>query len=124
MTTLLARNADVLVTMDAARREIAGGGLFARDGVIEAVGSTAELPTAADEVIELSGAVVTPGLVNTHHHFYQNLTRAVPAAQDATLFGWLKTLYPIWARMGPDAIRVTATLALAEMALAGATCSS
>lgn len=124
MTTLLARNADVLVTMDAERREISGGGLFVRDGVIEAVGVAADLPAEADEIVELKGSVVTPGLVNTHHHFYQNLTRAVPAVQDAALFQWLKTLYPIWARMGPDEIRVTASLALAEMVLAGATCSS
>ena len=74
MTTLLARNADILVTMDGARREIPGGGFFAKDGVIEAVGVGAELPQTADEVIDLSGLIVTPGLINTHHHFYQNLT--------------------------------------------------
>ena len=124
MTTLLAKNADVLVTMDGARREIASGGLYARDGVIEAVGAAADLPAEADEVLDLSGAVVVPGLINTHHHFYQNLTRAVPAAQDATLFGWLTTLYPIWARMGPEEIFVSAQLALAELALSGCTCSS
>ncbi len=124
MTTLLAKNADVLVTMDGARREIASGGLYARDGVIEAVGAAADLPAEADEVLDLSGAVVLPGLINTHHHFYQNLTRAVPAAQDATLFGWLTTLYPIWARMGPEEIFVSAQLALAELALSGCTCSS
>jgi len=124
MPTLLAKNANVLVTMDGERREIASGGLFARDGVIEAVGATADLPAEADEILDLSGAVVVPGLINTHHHFYQNLTRAVPAAQDATLFGWLTTLYPIWARMGPEEIFVSAQLALAELALSGCTCSS
>ncbi len=124
MATLLARNADVLVTMDATRREIPGGGLFARDGVIEAIGPTSELPETADEIIDLGGHVALPGLINTHHHFYQNLTRAVPAAQDATLFGWLQTLYPIWARIGPDEVRISALVALAEMALSGCTTSS
>lgn len=124
MSTLLAKNADLLATMDAERREIPGGGLFARDGVIEAVGPSETLPATADEVIDLSGLIVTPGLINTHHHFYQNLTRAVPAGQDATLFGWLQTHYRIWARMGPEEIRVSAELALAEMALTGCTCSS
>ena len=124
MPTLLVRNADVLVTMDATRREIPGGGLFARDGVIETVGTSADLPESADEILDLTGHVVIPGLINTHHHFYQNLTRSVPAAQDATLFEWLKTLYPIWARIGPDEVRVSALVALAEMALSGCTCSS
>jgi len=124
MTTLLAKNADVLVTMDETRQEISGGGLFTRNGIIEAVGAADDLPTSADQVVDLTGCVVTPGLINTHHHFFQNLTRAVPAAQDATLFKWLQTLYPIWGRMGPDEIRVTASLALAELALSGATCSS
>jgi cytosine/adenosine deaminase-related metal-dependent hydrolase len=124
MPTLLVRNADVLVTMDDDRREISGGGLFVRDGVIEAVGTTMELPVTADEILDLKGHVVTPGLINTHHHFYQNLTRAVPIAQDATLFDWLRTLYPIWSRIGPDEIRVSTLVALAELALSGCTCSS
>ncbi len=124
MASLLVKNADVLVTMDAARREIPGGGLFARDGVIEAVGPAPELPATADEVLDLAGQIVLPGLINTHHHFYQNLTRAVAAAQDATLFEWLRTLYPIWARIGPDEVRVSALVGLAEMALSGCTCSS
>ena len=104
MTTLLVRNATVLVTMDDHRREIPGGGLFVRDGFIEQVGASRELPGQADEVLDLSGHLVLPGLVNTHHHFYQTLTRAVPAAQNANLFNWLKTLYPIWARMTPEDI--------------------
>jgi len=124
MSTLLVKNADVLVTMDATRREIPGGGMFVRDGVIEAVGGPADLPNTADDILDLTGQVVIPGLINTHHHFYQNLTRAVPAAQDVTLFGWLKTLYPIWARIGPDDVRVSALVALAEMALSGCTCSA
>ncbi|MBP7691727.1 MAG: 8-oxoguanine deaminase [Anaerolineales bacterium] len=124
MATLLVKNAQVLVTMNAGRREIADGGLFARDGVIEQVGPTAELPAAADEVLDLRGHVVLPGLVNTHHHLYQTLTRAVPAAQDANLFGWLTTLYPIWANLTPEAIRVSTLVGLAELALSGCTTAS
>jgi cytosine/adenosine deaminase-related metal-dependent hydrolase len=124
MTTLLVRDADILVTMDEARREIPGGGLFARDGVIEAVGPADALPPAADEILSARGCVVTPGLVNTHHHLFQTLTRAVPAGQDAPLFGWLQALYPVWARMGPEEIRSSALIGLAELALSGCTLSS
>ncbi len=124
MPTLLVKNASVLITMDGSRREIAGGGLFARDGFIEQVGPAGELPSAADEVLDLSGYVVFPGLINTHHHFYQTLTRAVPAAQDANLFNWLKTLYPIWARMTPEDIFTSTQTALAELALSGCTTAS
>src|SRR3990172_11601826 len=105
--------------MDGQRREVAGGGLFARDGFIEQVGPTAALPAAADEVLDLSGHLVLPGLVNTHHHLYQTLTRAVPAAQDANLFNWLKTLYPLWANLTPEAIRISTLVGLAELALSG-----
>jgi 8-oxoguanine deaminase len=122
--TLLVRNADVLVTMDGRRREIRGGGLFAEGGRITAVGATSELPDSADRVIDLAGHVVVPGLVNTHHHMYQSLTRAVPAAQDAGLFGWLETLYPIWARMTPEMLRVSTLTAMAELVLSGCTTSS
>jgi cytosine/adenosine deaminase-related metal-dependent hydrolase len=122
--TLLVRDADALVTMDGARREIAGGGLFARGGVIEAVGATADLPCVADDIVDARGCVVTPGLVNTHHHLFQTLTKTVPAAQDALLFGWLQALYPIWARMGPEDIRVSAAAGLAELALSGCTTAS
>jgi 8-oxoguanine deaminase len=121
MPTLLIRNAQVLVTHDAQRREIAGGGLFARDGVIEQVGVAADLPDSADEVLDLSGHVVLPGLINTHHHLYQTLTRAVPAAQDANLFNWLITLYPIWANLTPEAIYTSTLTGLAELALSGCT---
>jgi cytosine/adenosine deaminase-related metal-dependent hydrolase len=123
MTTLLIKNAH-LVTMDDHQREIPEGGLFVRDGCIEQVGETSSLPTAADEVLDLTGHVVLPGLVNTHHHFYQTLTRAVPAAQDANLFNWLKTLYPIWARIQPDDIFISTQTALAELALSGCTTAS
>ena len=124
MSTLLIRNSETLVTMDVKRREISDGGLFVRNGIIEAVDTTANLPKHADEIIDMTGCVIIPGLINTHHHFFQNLTRAVPAAQNATLFDWLHTLYPIWGRMGPEEIRISTKLALAELALAGTTCSS
>ena len=124
MTSLLVRNAAVLVTHDAERREIAGGGFFARDGIVTHVGLTTELPDTADEVLDLRDHVVLPGLVNTHHHLYQTLTRAVPGAQDAPLFGWLRTLYPIWSRLTPEAVRVSALTGLAELALSGCTTSS
>lgn len=122
MATLLVKNAEVIATMDAARREISGGALFVRDGVIEAAG--VDCAAAADEIVDASGCVVTPGLVNTHHHLYQSLTRAVPAGQDARLFGWLKALYRIWARMTPDDIGLATRIGLAELALSGcSTCA-
>jgi cytosine/adenosine deaminase-related metal-dependent hydrolase len=82
------------------------------------------LPTTADEILDLRGHIVLPGLINIHHHFYQTLTRAVPAAQDANLFNWLKTLYPIWARMTPDDIFISTQMALSELALSGCTTAS
>ena len=124
MTTLLLKDADVLVTMDAARREIPGGGVFIRDGVIEAVGTTDQLPATADQVISLAGTVALPGLVNTHHHMYQSLTRAIPGAQDAELFGWLRRLYPIWAGLTPEMIKISTLTAMAELILSGCTTSS
>jgi cytosine/adenosine deaminase-related metal-dependent hydrolase len=124
MPTLLVKNATLLVTMDDQRREIPGGGLLIRGGFIEQVGPSADLPPTADRVIDLEGHIVLPGLVNTHHHFYQTLTRAVPAAQDANLFNWLTTLYPIWARMTPEDIYLSTQTALAELALSGCTTAS
>ncbi|MDP1713379.1 MAG: 8-oxoguanine deaminase [Anaerolineales bacterium] len=120
MSTLLIKNT-YIVTMDDHQREIPEGGLFIREGIIGQVGLTADLPQTADEVLDLKGHIVLPGLVNTHHHFYQTLTRAVPAAQDANLFNWLKTLYPIWARLTPDDIFISTQTALAELALSGCT---
>jgi len=124
MSTLLVKNATLLVTMDSARRELAGGGLFIRDGFIEAVSRSADLPQSADAILDLHGCLVLPGLVNTHHHFYQTLTRAVPAAQNANLFNWLKTLYPIWANMTPEDIFISTQTALSELALSGCTTAS
>jgi 8-oxoguanine deaminase len=123
MSTLLIKNAHI-VTMDDHQREIPEGGLFIRDGLIQQVGEMRDLPTTADEVLDFKGHVVLPGLVNTHHHFYQTLTRAVPAAQDANLFNWLKTLYPIWARIRPEDIFTSTQTALAELALSGCTTAS
>ena len=128
-TTLLIKNADLLCTMEASESapfgaEISDSGLFARNGVIEQVGKTISLPGTADQIIDMRGHVVVPGMVNTHHHMFQNLTRAVPAAQNAPLFGWLQTLYPIWSRIGPEHIYWSTALALAELALSGCTTSS
>jgi cytosine/adenosine deaminase-related metal-dependent hydrolase len=121
MSTLLVRNATVISTMDDERSEIVDGAIFARDGWIEQIGPTGDLPSSADEVLDTTNHVVLPGLVNTHHHLYQTLTRAVPAAQDAGLFDWLKTLYPIWARMTASDVFVSAQVGLAELALSGCT---
>ncbi|AIU25365.1 hydroxydechloroatrazine ethylaminohydrolase [Pandoraea pnomenusa] len=124
MKTLLVKNADVLVTMDAGRREIARGGLYVEDNRIVAVGTSDALPASADEVLDLTGHVVIPGLVNTHHHMYQSLTRALPAAQDGELFNWLTNLYPVWANLTPEMIRVSTQTAMAELLLSGCTTSS
>ena len=121
--TLLVKNIHTLVTMDAQRREIRNGALLVRGNVIEAVGTTAELPTTADEVLDLKDRyIVMPGMVNTHHHFYQVLTRVVKP--DGTLFPWLRTLYPIWANMRSNDTYISAKLAAAELLLSGCTTSS
>lgn len=126
MSSLAVIHADIVATMDDAATEIADGGVVWRDGAIVAVGNTADLAPLLDgiETIDARGCVVTPGLVNTHHHLYQSLTRAVPGCQDASLFGWLKTLYPIWARYTPDDVFAATQLGLAELALSGCTLSS
>ena len=104
--------------------EIRDAGLFARNGVIEQVGPTSSLPDNADQIIDMTGHVVIPGMVNTHHHLFQNLTRVVPPAQNAPLFGWLQTLYPVWSHLGPEHIYWSTVLGLAELALSGCTTSS
>ena len=124
MSTLLVKNAALIVTMDSQDRELQDAAIFCRDGFIEQIGSAAELPSEADEILDLAGHIILPGLINTHHHFYQTLTRALPAAQDANLFNWLKTLYPIWARMDADAVFISTQTALAELALSGCTTAS
>lgn len=124
MTTLLVKNATLLATMDDADTRWADGGLYVTDGVITQVGPTAELPESADRVIDAREMIILPGLVNTHHHFFQNLTRNVPAAQDAKLFDWLRVHYPIWARLTPEAIGISTRVAIAELMLSGCTTTS
>ena len=122
MTKFLIKNARVIVTMDPTRRELADCDLLLKDGVIAQIGQNIVAPDV--QVVFAHGCVVTPGLVNTHHHLYQSLTRTVPGGQDALLFGWLKTLYPIWSRFGPDEIFTSAAVGLCELALSGCTLSS
>ncbi len=126
MTTLLIKNIHSLITMDTARREIRDGAMFIRDGVLEFVGETSALgedaAESADEVLDLRHHVVLPGLINTHHHMYQNLTRVV--AQNEALFGWLKALYPIWTRLTGEMVYTSAKLAMGELILSGCTTSS
>ena len=125
MGTRLVKNIHTLVTMDDERREIRSGALFIRDHVIEQVGTTAELPETADDVLDLQGRqVVLPGLVNTHHHFFQTLTRAVPAAQNCDLFDWLKALYPMWSNLTSEGVYASAQMAAAELMLSGCTTAS
>ena len=122
MPDLLIQNADHIMTMDDAGVRLTGADILVRDGAIVALGQGIAAPGAT--VIDARGCVVTPGLVNTHHHLYQTLTRAVPGGQDALLFGWLRTLYPIWARFGPEHMFVSAQIGLAELALSGCTLTS
>ncbi len=122
--TLLIRNARLLVTMDAQRREIADGAVFVRGNAIEAVGRSADLPAHADVVVDASSQIVLPGLVNTHHHMYQTLTRVLRQAQDCELFSWLRVLYPVWAGLTPEMVRVSTQIAMAELLLSGCTTSS
>lgn len=121
MTEILIRGADQILTMNDAREELRGADILIRDGVIAEIGPVLK---SDGDVVRAAGCVVTPGLVNTHHHLFQTLTRAVPGAQDALLFGWLKTLYPIWARFGPEEMHASALVGLAELALSGCTLSS
>lgn len=121
MSSVKITGAQVIVTMDDRRRELSGADILIQDGVIVDLGSDIG---AADASIDATGCVVTPGLVNTHHHLYQTLTRAVPGGQDALLFGWLHTLYPIWARFTPEHMFVSAQIGLAELALSGCSLSS
>ena len=121
MTATLIRRAAHVVTMDDNRRILRDADVLLQDGQVTEIGHGLE---AVAEIVDGAGCVVTPGLVNTHHHLYQTLTRAVPQAQDALLFGWLQTLYPIWARFTPDHMFTSAQIGLAELALSGCTLSS
>ena len=122
MAETLIKDADHIITMDDQRLELQGADILLRDGVVAAIGQNLSSETAS--VFSAKGKILTPGLVNTHHHLYQTLTRAVPGAQDALLFGWLQRLYPIWARFGPEEIYVSAQVGLAELALSGCTLTS
>jgi 8-oxoguanine deaminase len=121
MSTLLAKNAEVLVTMDSQRRELKNAGVYVEDGFIKQVGPNEELPVTADTVLDLSGQIVLPGFVNTHHHLNQTLTRNLVAAQNNNLFPWLQAQYRIWARTTEEASRASTLIGLAELALSGCT---
>ena len=128
MSTLLLEHAEVLVTMDRDRGEIADGAILVNDRQIQCVGTTSEVrqwlldnKQKADKIIDASGTVILPGLVNCHHHLHQTLTRSIGTAQGLSLFDWLKTLYPIWGKMDSEAVYVSAKLGLVELMLSGAT---
>ncbi len=104
MATLLLKNAAIIATMNDSNDELTGHSIFCEDGVIKQIGLPDNLPDSADEILDLSGSVVIPGMVNTHHHLFQNLTRVIPQAQNESLFGWLTSLYPIWVGLGPKHI--------------------
>lgn len=124
MSSILLRNAECVVTMDEARREIPDGGVYVEAGRIVAVGPSRELPESADEVVDLAGHVLLPGLVNTHHHMFQSLTRVVGAAQEQELFGWLERLFPLWSNLTPEMVAVSTELAMAELLMSGCTTAS
>ncbi len=124
MGTILLRNAALVATFDEKNRELSGASVFVRDNVIADVVENGTAVPRADEEIDCANLVLVPGLVNTHHHFYQTLTRAVPGAQDAELFDWLRRLYPVWARITPEALRVASATAIAELLLSGCTTTS
>lgn len=124
MTSLLIQHAALLVAMDDSDTRVTGGAVYIEANVIRQVGPSDALPQTADTVIDASGMVILPGLINTHHHFYQTLTRNLPAAQDANLFTWLRVHYPIWAGLTPEAVAVSTKVAIAELMLSGCTTSS
>jgi 8-oxoguanine deaminase len=124
MATVLIRDAACIATMDEHSTELKNASLLIRDGSIEAIGSAADLPRTADEVIDARGHLVIPGMINTHHHMYQSLTRAIPSVQNAELFSWLRGLYPIWAGLTPEMVQVSTQIAMAELLLSGCTTSS
>jgi len=124
LKTLLIRHARLLATMDKERREIEDGAILIRGNVIEQVGPTKALPQKADHILDAREHVVLPGLVNTHHHLFQSLTRALPGVQNAKLFTWLQKLYPLWAKITPEMIYTSAKLALCELILSGCTTAS
>ena len=121
MKTLLAKNAEIVVTMDKDRREIKNASIYVEDGIIKQIGAAADLPQTADTVIDMKGQIVLPGFVNCHHHLNQTLTRNLPNSQNNNLFPWLKGQYRIWAGTTPEASRTSVIVGLAELALSGCT---
>ncbi|WP_408597845.1 8-oxoguanine deaminase [Limnohabitans sp.] len=130
MTTLLIHRARCIALLDDANTERHHASLLVRDGRIDRIFKSDEpvdawlAPGAVDEVIDARHHVVVPGLINTHHHMYQSLTRAVPQVQNAELFSWLQGLYPIWAGLTPEMVKVSTQVAMAELLLSGCTTSS
>ncbi len=124
MADLLIRNARLVATMDTARRELPGGWVAITDGFVEAVGASTDPQPAATQVLDATDCLVTPGLINTHHHLYQNLTRAYPLMTDKPLFGWLQSLYPLWAAIDEESVYASTFVGLAELALSGCTTST
>jgi 8-oxoguanine deaminase len=122
--TLLLRNADVIASFDEVGSVFSWASMLVRNNAIERIGPATTLPQTADVVIDARGMILIPGLINTHHHFYQTLTRNIPGTQDVDLFAWLVALYPIWARLTPEAIRVASAIAMAELMQSGCTTSS
>jgi len=124
MADLLIRNARLLATLDGDRRELPGGWVAVTGGFVAAVGASTDPEPSATRVIDAADCLVTPGLVNTHHHLYQNLTRAYPPMTDKPLFGWLQSLYPLWRAIDEEAVHASAFVGLAELALSGCTTST
>ena len=121
---LLIYNARLVATVDADRRELPGGWVAITNGLISGVGASTDAPPTATQRIDASGCLVTPGLINTHHHLYQSLTRAYPPMTSSPLFGWLQTLYPLWRALDEESAHVSAWIGLAELALSGCTTST
>lgn len=124
MSTLLVKNISALITNDQRIGDIKNGAIFVENNEIKQVGLTSELPQTADIVIDATDKLVCPGFVNTHHHFYQTLTRAVPGAMDEKLFDWLVRLYPIWGELDSEATYISSLVAMAELILTGCTTAS
>ena len=119
---LLIKNAWLVATMDDQRRELTGGWVAISDGYVVGIGAGTEVPPAAQSSVDASGCLVTPGLVNTHHHMFQNLTRAYRPMTAAPLFGWLQSLYPLWTKsIDEEAVYLAAWVGLAELAMSGCT---
>jgi cytosine/adenosine deaminase-related metal-dependent hydrolase len=124
VTDLVISNARLVATVDVERRELAGGWVAITDGFVSAIGASTDPQPTATETIDATDCLVTPGLINTHHHLFQNLTRAYPPMTKAPLFGWLKTLYPLWAAIDQEAVFTSAWIGLAELAMSGCTTST